>query len=66
MITYRMKNPPHWVLATDGAGFYLVISDENAIGIIPATMAYELMKDGAYEFNPTRPTRLVEVEKPTE
>jgi len=59
-----MIKPPHWVLATDGAGFYLVLSDTGAIGIIPATMAYELMKDGAYAFNPTRPTRLVE--KPTE
>jgi len=39
-----MTKPPHWVLATDGAGFYVVLADDGAIGIIPATMAYELMK----------------------
>ena len=44
MVTYRMTKPPHWVLATDGAGFYVVLADDGAIGIIPATMAYELMK----------------------
>jgi len=44
LVTYRMTKPPHWVLATDGAGFYVVLADDGAIGIIPATMAYDLMK----------------------